>query len=71
MTDDPSYWLDHFNGDEHLAAFVVAGLAKRRCPWCEAKLRPCNLTRHIAARHFRQLTIYDLLDPPKRPRAAA
>jgi len=32
-----------------------------RCGWCERELRPCNLSRHIAAAHFRQLTIDDVL----------
>lgn len=62
MTDDPSFWLDHFNGDSRLAALVVGGLTRRRCPWCERELRPCNIARHIAARHFRQMTIDEMLD---------
>lgn len=56
---DPSYWLDHFNGDQHLTAFVIGGLTRRPCIWCEAELRPCNMARHVAACHFRQLTIDD------------
>jgi hypothetical protein len=62
-TDDPSYWLDYFVGDTRLAALVVGGLTRRRCPWCERELRPCNMGRHIAARHHRQMTIYDVLPP--------
>jgi hypothetical protein len=58
---DPSYWLDRFNGDGALAALVVGGLTRRPCPWCGRELRPCNLARHIAAAHFRQLTIDDVL----------
>jgi hypothetical protein len=61
MTDDPDYWLDHFNGDSSLAALVVGGLTRRRCAWCEVELRPCNMARHVAAKHFRQLTIDDVL----------
>ena len=57
--------------DPRLEAFIAAGQVRKPCPWCEVELRPCNLTRHIAARHFRQLTIYDVLDrPPRRPRTA-
>lgn len=61
MNDDPDYWLDYFNGDSSLAALVVGSLTRRSCPWCEAELRPCNLDRHIAAKHFRQLTLDDVL----------
>ena len=32
-----------------------------RCGWCGRELRPCNLARHVAAAHFRQLTIDDVL----------
>jgi hypothetical protein len=32
-----------------------------RCGWCGRELRPCNLGRHVAAAHFRQLTIDDVL----------
>jgi len=39
-----------------LGAMVVV-----RCGWCGRELRPCNLARHIAAAHFRQLTIDDVL----------
>ena len=69
MSADPSYWLDHFNGDGHLAALIVGGLTPRPCPWCGRKLRPCNMTRHIDAAHFRQMTIFDALDPDGRARA--
>ena len=31
----------------------------RKCVWCDAMLRPCNMGRHVAARHHRQLTIFD------------
>ena len=68
MSDDPSYWLDHFDGDGQLAALVVGGMTKQRCGWCERELRPCNMARHIAAAHFRQLTIDDMLDTPRAPR---
>ena len=61
MSADPSYWLDHFNGDSSLAALVVGSLTRRKCPWCPRQLRPCNLDRHIAAEHFRQLTLDDVL----------
>jgi hypothetical protein len=71
MSDDPSYWLDHFNGDSHLAAFVVGSLTRRPCPWCERQLRPCNLSRHISARHFHQLTIDDELRAAQNEKRAA
>jgi hypothetical protein len=73
VNDDPNYWLERFNGDSHLAWLVIGGMTKRRCPWCERELRPCNLNRHIAARHFRQMTIddYDELGQPRRRRATA
>jgi hypothetical protein len=61
VSADPSYWLDHFNGDGHLAALMVGSLTRHPCPWCGRWLRPCNLTRHIAVQHFRQLTIDDEL----------
>jgi hypothetical protein len=64
MTDDPSFWLDHFNGDSRMAALVVGGLTRHRCAWCERELRPCNMARHVAARHHRQMTIYDVLPAP-------
>lgn len=32
-----------------------------RCPWCEIAIRPCNFDRHVLAKHFRQLTVYDEL----------
>lgn len=35
------------------------------CPWCERVLRPCNLSRHIATGHFRQLTIYEAIRDAK------
>jgi hypothetical protein len=68
VIDDPDYWLDHFNGDGHLAALVVGGMTRRRCQWCEAELRPCNMRRHVEARHFKQLSIYDVLGPDEAPR---
>jgi len=61
VSDDPSYWLDHFNGDDRLAALVVGSLTPRKCEWCERRLRPCNMRRHVEAAHFRQLTIFDVL----------
>jgi hypothetical protein len=41
----------------HLGALVTT-----RCEWCDKELRPCNLGRHIMAKHFRQLTIFDVID---------
>ena len=35
----------------------AAALIKTRCGWCELVLRPCNLARHVAAKHYKQLTI--------------
>ena len=70
MTDDPSYWIDHFDGDYHLAHLVIGGMTRRKCLWCERELRPCNMRRHVAARHFRQLTIFDVLgESPGRAHA--
>lgn len=68
MSVDPSYWLDHFDGDDRLAAFVLGGLTRRRCGWCERELRPCNMARHVAAAHFRQLTLDDVLDDGQKKR---
>ena len=45
--------------DSETAALLA--LIKRKCPWCERELRPCNLDRHIAKEHFRQLTIDEAL----------
>lgn len=39
----------------------AAAAIVRPCPWCSRRMRPCNLSRHIAAQHFRQLTIDDAL----------
>lgn len=46
---------------ERLVAFIDGGMRPRPCPWCGRGLRPCNLSRHVAAVHFRQLTIDDVL----------
>jgi hypothetical protein len=45
---------------DHEQAVELAAV-RQSCPWCERVLRPCNLSRHIAAQHYRQLTIFDLL----------
>ena len=37
-----------------------------RCIWCKRELRPCNVGRHIAAQHFRQLTIDDVFSGKAR-----
>ena len=50
----PIEWVSHVG---HLGALVTA-----QCPWCHRWLRPCNMSRHIAANHHAQMTIYDLLD---------
>lgn len=49
---------------------VLCARMRRPCPWCERQLRPCNLSRHIAAQHHAQLTIYDELsrETAKAPR---
>lgn len=47
----PRLWQLHPERAAAAAAIV------RPCPWCERRLRPCNLSRHVAAAHFRQLTI--------------
>jgi hypothetical protein len=39
----------------------LGALARTRCAWCGRELRPCNLPRHVAAAHFRQLTIDEVL----------
>ena len=69
MSDDPSYWLDHFNGDSELAALLTGSMTRRPCPWCGRGLRPCNLQRHIDAAHFKQLTIDDIVNPPQTAKA--
>ena len=71
MTYNVAELVDKWGHEPHLVAFIDAGQQRRPCPWCGTELRPCNLDRHVAARHFRQLTIYDVLDrPPRRPRRA-
>lgn len=62
---------DEFRAEDRagLEAFIAAGLERRRCLWCERELRPCNMRRHVEARHFRQLTIYDVLGPDEPPNA--
>jgi hypothetical protein len=42
-----------------------------RCPWCEIKVRPCNVDRHVRARHHAQLTVYDELERIEREREHA
>jgi len=39
----------------------TGAMAVVRCGWCGREMRPCNLARHVAAAHFRQLTIDDVL----------
>lgn len=70
MPPDPSYWLERFNGNERLTAFVVGGLTRHKCDWCERELRPCNMARHIAAQHYRQLTIDDMIESEPEPQIA-
>lgn len=53
-----------FARDPELARRAAA--VRRPCGWCEDVLRPCNLARHVQARHFRQLTIDEILDLPPR-----
>ena len=40
----------------------VGAMTTTHCPWCGRVLRPCNLTRHVSAQHYRQLTIDDVLN---------
>ena len=47
--------------EERVAWAEACALIRRKCPWCDRVLRPCNLSRHIAANHYRQLTIDDAL----------
>lgn len=58
--------------EERVAWAEACALLRVRCPWCEPVrwLRPCNLSRHIAAAHFKQLTIYDALGDPEKGKAA-
>lgn len=46
--------------EERVAWAEACALLRVKCPWCERSLRPCNLSRHVAAAHHRQLTIYDM-----------
>ncbi len=62
MSSDPSYWLDHFDGDEQLAALVVGGMTRRRCPWCERELRPCRSGGTSTRSTSPQTTIDEILD---------
>jgi hypothetical protein len=51
--------------DAQAAAVITmidASLRRIPCPWCELRYRPCNLGRHVAAAHHRQLTIWDVFD---------
>lgn len=50
--------------EDRMAWAEACALLRVDCPWCERRLRPCNLGRHIASRHFRQLTIYDVMAEP-------
>lgn len=36
-------------------------LTRVRCTWCERRLRPCNMRRHVDAAHFKQLTVDEVL----------
>ena len=56
--------------EERVAWAEACALIRHPCPWCGRSLRPCNLSRHIAKEHFRQLTIYDALgdaQPKEQP----
>ncbi|HEY2570186.1 MAG TPA: hypothetical protein VGI27_01870 [Solirubrobacteraceae bacterium] len=53
--------IDKWGFDSPLVGFIDAGQQRHPCPWCERRLRPCNLKRHISAQHFRQLSIDDEL----------
>ena len=50
--------------DAHSASVAgqLGALTIHKCGWCEWRLRPCNMRRHVDAQHFRQLTIEDALD---------
>lgn len=41
---------------------AAAARITRVCPWCRRSFRPCNLSRHIAAAHYRQMTIEEELE---------
>lgn len=45
---------------------VELALVRRKCPWCDRWLRPCNMRQHVAHAHFYQLTIYDVLEPQEQ-----
>jgi hypothetical protein len=73
VTYDVGKLLDRWGHDPRMVALIDGGMRRRRCGWCERELRPCNMRRHIAAQHFRQLTIYDVLEDrevAERERAA-
>lgn len=56
---------------DRVAWAEACALIRQPCPWCGRSLRPCNLSRHVAAQHFKQLTIDDVLaEPPPTGRAA-
>jgi hypothetical protein len=66
MTYNVADLIERWGMDPHLVAFIDGGMQRRRCAWCERELRPCNMKRHVTARHHRQLTIYDELDRERR-----
>ena len=55
--------------DGYRAWALEMALIRHRCPWCGRSLRPCNLGRHIAKAHFRQLTVDDVIADLKRETA--
>jgi hypothetical protein len=70
VTYDVGKLIDRWGFDSPLVWMIAAGMQRRRCGWCERELRPCNMRRHVAAQHFRQLTIYDVLDVERKEPAA-
>lgn len=60
-TYDVGELLERWGHDPKLVAFIDAGQRRYPCGWCDRELRPCNRDRHIQARHFRQLTVDDML----------
>lgn len=39
----------------------IAAAITRKCPWCTRQVRPCNLSRHVSAAHFHQLSIDEVI----------
>jgi hypothetical protein len=47
--------------EERVAWAMACALIRRKCPWCDRELRPCNMARHVDAAHFHQLTVDEVI----------